>query len=95
MPDAVPNRLRCVSPADGNIYVERDLTGQTEIDAALAAARLAQRDWRRVSIGERQRIILRAVDAFVEERDVIAEEISGQMGRLDLERRPRTRRRNR
>ncbi len=73
--------LKTITPVDGSIYVERQLAGEAEIDAALERARAAQADWRRVPVGERGRILGRAVDALVAQTPAIAGEISWQMGR--------------
>jgi acyl-CoA reductase-like NAD-dependent aldehyde dehydrogenase len=73
--------LKCITPVDGSVYVERPLADNGAIDRALARAREAQEDWRRVPIEERCALLTKAVDAFVAEGDAIAEEISWQMGR--------------
>jgi acyl-CoA reductase-like NAD-dependent aldehyde dehydrogenase len=73
--------LETISPVDGGIYVERPLADGAAIEAALARAALAQRDWRAVPMGERQAMLTRAVDAFVAMTDAVAEELTWQMGR--------------
>ena len=73
--------LKTVSPVDGSVYVERRLASGDEIERALASAAAAQADWRRVPVGERGDILVRAVDAFVASKDEIAPELSWQMGR--------------
>lgn len=73
--------LTCITPVTGEVYVQRPLAGPAQIDAALNAARIAQRRWRQVPIAERQKILLAAVDAFVARRDDLAPELSWQMGR--------------
>ena len=73
--------LKCISPVDGNVYVERPLADDQEVAEALARARQAQAAWRHLALAERQAILGRAVDAFVAKRQEIAEEISWQMGR--------------
>jgi acyl-CoA reductase-like NAD-dependent aldehyde dehydrogenase len=75
------NTLKCVTPVDGSVYVERKLAAQAEIEAALARARKAAAEWRHVPLCERQAMLSRAVDAFVADKAKIAEEISWQMGR--------------
>ena len=74
-------KLRTISPVDGSIYVERDLAGAAEIDAALDAAVRAQKAWQETPIEERQAILGKAVDAFLAHGDEIAEELTWQMGR--------------
>ena len=73
--------LRCISPIDGSVYVERALAGDAEIAAALERARTARAAWRRVPVGERRALLSKAVDAFVAKGTEIAEEITRQMGR--------------
>ncbi len=73
--------LKCISPVDGNVYVERPLADDQEVAEALARAHQAQAAWRHLALAERQAILGRAVDAFVAKRREIAEEISWQMGR--------------
>jgi len=74
-------KLRVVSPANGEVVVERALTTGPQIDAVLGRARAAQADWRGRAIAERARFVGAFVDAFVAKRDAIAQEITLQMGR--------------
>src|SRR3954471_16667856 len=71
----------CISPVDGREVVRRAASSGAEIDAAVAAARKAQAEWKRVSVAERGKILSRAVDAMLAMRDEIAPELSRQMGR--------------
>jgi len=73
--------LKCITPVDGSVYVERPLAKPDEIDKALARARAARALWGRVPVAERCALLERAVDAFVAQAPAIAEEISWQMGR--------------
>ncbi len=73
--------LKCISPVDASVYVERPLADSDDIDKALARARAAREIWGRVPIEERCALLEKAVDAFVAEGPAIAEEISWQMGR--------------
>ncbi len=73
--------LKCITPVDGSVYVERKLASASEIDAALERAAKASSEWRHVPIRERQALLIRAVEAFVANKAKIAEEISRQMGR--------------
>jgi acyl-CoA reductase-like NAD-dependent aldehyde dehydrogenase len=70
-----------ISPVDGRVYVERPLGGAREIEQALTAAVSARRDWQQLGVAGRCALLSRAVDAFVANRDAIAEEITWQMGR--------------
>jgi acyl-CoA reductase-like NAD-dependent aldehyde dehydrogenase len=73
--------LKCVTPVDGSVYVERPLATGAEIEAVLDRARAAQAGWRHVAMADRQALLTKAVDAFVAKKAEIAEEISWQMGR--------------
>jgi acyl-CoA reductase-like NAD-dependent aldehyde dehydrogenase len=75
------DRIRVISPVDGEVYVERALAGDREIAAALDRAQRAQKEWRRVAVAERAAILSRAVEAFVARRGEIADELTWQMGR--------------
>ena len=72
---------KCVSPVDGRVFAERIVASDQHIAASLAAARAAQREWRRVSIAERGRRCLAAVDAMLAMGDEIPAELAWQMGR--------------
>ena len=73
--------LRCVTPVDGSVYVERPLADPPAVDAALAAPRAAQADWRRLSVADRAPVLLRMVEAMTAKTAAVAEEITWQMGR--------------
>jgi len=60
--------LKCVTPVDGSVYVERPLASVEEIDGALDAAKAAQAAWRLTPLAERQALLSRAVDAFVAQK---------------------------
>jgi len=70
-----------ISPIDGSVYVEREFASAPQIDAALAAAASAQRDWRATPLAERAALCSRLVDAFVAQTATIAEELTWQIGR--------------
>jgi acyl-CoA reductase-like NAD-dependent aldehyde dehydrogenase len=72
---------KTVSPIDGSVYVERKLATRQEIGKALEGARKAQAGWKRVSVGERGKIISKAVDYFVANKAEIAAELTRQIGR--------------
>jgi acyl-CoA reductase-like NAD-dependent aldehyde dehydrogenase len=72
---------RTVTPVDGSVYVERPLATPDEVARAVERARAAQAAWRRRSVEERAALLGRFVDAFMAEREKIAEEITWQMGR--------------
>src|SRR5947208_14241491 len=71
----------CVSPVDGREVVRRAASSAAEIEAAVAAARKAQAEWKRAPVAERGQILSKAVDAMLAMRDEIAPELAWQMGR--------------
>src|SRR6476661_6556207 len=71
----------CISPVDGREVVRRAASSATEIEAAVAAARKAQAEWRRVPVAERGKILSRAVDAMLAMRAEVGPELAWQMGR--------------
>jgi acyl-CoA reductase-like NAD-dependent aldehyde dehydrogenase len=73
--------LRCVSPVDGRVYVERPAATDAAISAALVAARDAQRDWRRLGIPRRAELCSAFVEAMLAMKDEIVPELAWQMGR--------------
>lgn len=74
-------RLRCISPVDGRVYAERIAASEAHVAASLAAARAAQRQWRREPISARAHYCLAAVDAMLAMGDEIPAELAWQMGR--------------
>jgi len=83
-PGSSRETLRCTSPVDGRVYVERPLASEREIAACLERARRAQAGWRRLPVRERADACSRLVDAFVARGAEIAAEITWQMGRPAL-----------
>lgn len=75
--------VQIISPIDGSVYAERPLATRAEIEAAVTAAKLAQRGWASASIEERARVCSAAVDAMnaMNADDEISVELAWQMGR--------------
>src|SRR5207253_8337789 len=48
----------CISPVDGREVVRRAASSAAEIEAAVAAARTAQAEWRRVPVAEGGRMLV-------------------------------------
>ena len=55
----------CISPIDGKELVRRPAASAAEIDAALKAARSAQKEWRKLSIDERSAYVLKFLDIML------------------------------
>lgn len=75
------NMIKTLSPINGEVYVERPLATANKIDDTLIKARLAQHAWAAKGVAERAEICTAAVDAFVANKEVIATELTWQMGR--------------
>ncbi|WP_430397322.1 aldehyde dehydrogenase family protein [Ferrovibrio sp.] len=73
--------LKCVSPVDGRVYVERELADAAAIEAALVKSVAAGAAWRATPLKQRQEVLRKAVAAFVAKGADIATELTWQMGR--------------
>ena len=73
--------IQCISPVDGSVYVERPTASPEEIERVLNAAETAQKSWKSTPVSERMMLCSKAVDAFLAHSEVIAEELTWQMGR--------------
>jgi len=73
--------IQCISPVDGNVFVERETASAEQISQVLSAAVAAQKKWKNIPVAERQALCSKAVDAFVARKAEIAEELTWQMGR--------------
>jgi acyl-CoA reductase-like NAD-dependent aldehyde dehydrogenase len=78
MPDT---DIVCISPIDGKELVRRPILSDAAVDAALAAAREAQKGWRAVPLAERQAAVLRFLDALMGMNQEVVPELAQQMGR--------------
>ncbi|MBT3152866.1 gamma-aminobutyraldehyde dehydrogenase [Streptomyces sp. CHD11] len=75
--DAADGRTtEVVNPATGEAYATAPLSGQADVDAAMAAAAEAFPGWRDTTPAERQRALLKVADAFEERaEELIAAEV--------------------
>ncbi|MFF4187321.1 gamma-aminobutyraldehyde dehydrogenase [Streptomyces sp. NPDC001691] len=65
--DAADGRtIEVVNPATGRAYATSPLSGQEDVDAAMAAAAAAFPAWRDTTPAERQKVLLKIADAFEE-----------------------------
>ena len=71
----------CISPIDGRELVRRPIMSETAIDAAVKAAREAQKAWRNTSIAERAAKVSAFLDALLAMNQEVVPEIAQQMGR--------------
>jgi acyl-CoA reductase-like NAD-dependent aldehyde dehydrogenase len=73
--------IRCISPVDGRVYLERVPASPAHVEGSLKAARAAQREWRRLKIAERARYCSAAVEAMLAMGEEIPAELAWSMGR--------------
>lgn len=78
---AVSRTWTLVNPATGEPFREVPYTPETELAAIVARARAAQRDWRRVPVAERVRVVAAMVPAFRAMAEGVAGDITRQMGK--------------
>jgi acyl-CoA reductase-like NAD-dependent aldehyde dehydrogenase len=71
----------CISPIDGKELVRRPAASAAEIDAALKAARSAQKEWRKLSVDERSAYVLKFLDIMLATNQEVVPELAQQMGR--------------
>lgn len=72
---------RIISPIDGSVVAERPLATDREVEAAVTAARTAQRAWARTAIDDRAAVCRRFVDEMNAMTADITRELAWQMGR--------------
>jgi acyl-CoA reductase-like NAD-dependent aldehyde dehydrogenase len=73
--------VRCISPVDGSVYVERPYASAGEVETAVARAVAAQRAWRETPLAKRAERCGALVEAFKADTPRHAEELARQMGR--------------
>ncbi len=74
-------KLKCYSPIDGSLYVERETATSSQIERALASAHTAQKKWRKVPVSDRCSLAGKMITSFEEKKEPIAEELTWMMGR--------------
>jgi acyl-CoA reductase-like NAD-dependent aldehyde dehydrogenase len=70
-----------ISPVDGREFARRPIMPETAIDAAITAARAAQKAWRNVPIAERAAKVSAFLEALLAMNQETVPEIAQQMGR--------------
>ena len=73
--------IKCISPVDGRVYVDRPTASDAEIKVVLERATAAQKAWRHTPLDERTALVVRVVDALKGMGAEIAKELAWQMGR--------------
>ena len=73
--------LKCISPIDGSVFVERPLLSMEQANEAVARAKAAQKEWAARPLQERIDLVMAGVAKVGEMNDVIVPELAKQMGR--------------
>jgi len=73
--------LKCISPIDGSVYLQRPVLSLDAADKVAAAARKAQADWAARPIAERIELVRAGVAEVGKTTDRMAIELAHQMGR--------------
>jgi len=73
--------LKCFTPVDGSLYLERPYMSADAIPALIENAQAAQAEWKLKSIEDRAALLTKCVENFVSKQDQIGEELAWQMGR--------------
>ncbi len=73
--------LKCISPIDGSVYAERPLLSLTEAQAAVSAAKSAQKAWAKRPLQERINLVMAGVARVGEMGDEVVTELAHMMGR--------------
>lgn len=74
-------QLKCVSPIDGSVYASRPVLTLQEAHSAVAAARIAGKEWASRPLQERIDLVRAGVEKVGETTDRMAVELAHQMGR--------------
>jgi acyl-CoA reductase-like NAD-dependent aldehyde dehydrogenase len=73
--------IKCISPVDGSVFVERPVASEKAIAETFRKARAAQSEWSRLPIAKRAKYCSAAIDAMLAMTDEIVPELAWQMGR--------------
>ncbi|MBV8805425.1 MAG: aldehyde dehydrogenase family protein [Sinobacteraceae bacterium] len=73
--------LVCISPVDGREFARRSCASPDEVNRVLQRARVAQRDWARVPLAGRCRVVSGFIEAMEELNAQIVPELAWQIGR--------------
>lgn len=80
--DAADGRTtEVVNPATGEVYATAPLSGQADVDAAMAAAAAAFPGWRDTTPAARQKALLKIADAFEARADELVAAESENTGK--------------
>ncbi|WP_028470244.1 aldehyde dehydrogenase family protein [Neptunomonas japonica] len=75
------SKIQCISPVDGSVYAERPIADAEQVAALFARSKAAQHSWAQLTVAQRCKFCSAAVDAMVNMKERIAQELAWQMGR--------------
>ncbi|MEQ3710308.1 aldehyde dehydrogenase family protein [Tateyamaria sp.] len=75
------NTLKCISPIDGSVYLERPVLSLEAARAVCARAKAAQSAWAARSLADRIQLVRDAIAEVGKTTDRMAQELAHQMGR--------------
>ncbi|MCL6415457.1 aldehyde dehydrogenase family protein [Aestuariirhabdus sp. Z084] len=75
------NTLKCISPIDGSVHAEREISSLTDAQQKISAARDAQHEWSSRSLSERIALVRAGVEKLGTMNDDIVPELARMMGR--------------
>jgi acyl-CoA reductase-like NAD-dependent aldehyde dehydrogenase len=71
------NTLKLISPVNGEVYMERPVASRADVDAAVAKARAAQKDWAARPLAERVALVRAGIARLRALNDEIAARSAG------------------
>jgi acyl-CoA reductase-like NAD-dependent aldehyde dehydrogenase len=74
-------QLNLISPIDNKIIASRNIASTEEIEKIIAQSSQAQKLWQKVTVEKRAEYCLKAIEYFEQNAELIAREITCQMGR--------------
>ena len=74
-------KIECISPIDGSIYAQRNLSTLSEAEKSISRAKIAQIKWKEKSVKERIELVKAGVAKIGQLNDEIIPELAWQMGR--------------
>lgn len=74
-------KISIISPADDSIIAERNLTTEKERNELIQSALSVQNSWNEILISDRATMCHKAIDYLVSNSELLAKEITQQMGR--------------
>ena len=79
--DNMTQELKCISPIDGSVYATRPVLSQSEAEAVVSRAKIAQKAWAARPLAERVDLVMAGVARVGEMSDEIVPELAHMMGR--------------